>query len=122
MFKTYKNKAEFFLVYIREAHPDSILFTKVDDEKKEVLLKIKQTNTVEERKKTARLCTGTLNLSIPTLIDLKDNRVNKAYAGWPDRMYVVGKDGKVAYQGRPGPRGFRPREVEAWLKANTKKE
>ena len=46
--------------------------------------------------------------------------VNAAYAGWPDRMYVVGTDGRIAYQGGPGPRGFLPAEVEKWLKANVK--
>ena len=43
-----------------------------------------------------------------------------AYAAWPDRLYVVGVDGKIAYQGGPGPGGFRVNEVEAWLKVNTK--
>ena len=60
-----------------------------------------------------------LKLSVPTVIDRDDNRVNVAYAGWPDRMYVVGVDGKVAYKGGPGPGGFKPAEVADWLKANT---
>ena len=53
-------------------------------------------------------------------MDKEDNKVNTAYAGWPDRMYVVGVDGKIAYQGGPGPGGFRPAEVERWLKENVK--
>lgn len=87
---------------------------------KKKLLKITQTESVEDRKETASRCTKTLKLSIPTLVDTKDNVANKAYAGWPDRMYVIGIDGKIAYQGGPGPRGFRPQEVEAWLKNNTR--
>jgi hypothetical protein len=85
-----------------------------------VLQKLGQTNSVEERNERAQVCTATLKLSMPTLVDKADNKVNQAYAGWPDRMYVVGVDGKIAYQGGPGPRGFRPDEVEAWLKKNTK--
>jgi hypothetical protein len=61
-----------------------------------------------------------LNLKIPALVDLPDNTVNVAYAGWPDRMYVIGKDGRIAYMGKPGPWGFKPGEVETWLKANVK--
>jgi hypothetical protein len=85
-----------------------------------VLEKLGQTNTTEERAERAQQCTATLNLSIPTLVDKADNKVNQDYAGWPDRMYVIGVDGKVAYQGGPGPAGFKPAEVETWLKKNTK--
>lgn len=42
--------------------------------------------------------------------------MNAAYAGWPDRMAVVGVDGKIAYYGGKGPGGFKPQEVEKWLK------
>jgi type I thyroxine 5'-deiodinase len=55
---------------------------------------------------------------VPTVIDREDNKVNAAYSGWPDRLYVVGKDGRIAYKGGPGPGGFKPAEVEAWLKKN----
>jgi type I thyroxine 5'-deiodinase len=56
---------------------------------------------------------------MPVLVDREDNKVNAAYSGWPDRLFVVGVDGKIAYKGGPGPGGFRPREVEEWLKKNT---
>ena len=55
---------------------------------------------------------------MPTVLDRHDNAVNAAYAGWPDRLYVVGVDGRIAYKGGPGPGGFRPAEVEAWLRNN----
>jgi type I thyroxine 5'-deiodinase len=116
MFNTYCDRAEFFLVYIREAHPDSILYTKVDGA--EVLKKIGQTAGGDDRKENAKLCAATLKLSMPTLIDGEDNRVNRSYGAWPDRLYVIGIDGKVAYQGAPGPKGFRPGEVVEWLKKN----
>ncbi len=54
------------------------------------------------------------------VVDKADNKVNKAYAGWPDRLVVVGVDGKIAYLGSPGPGGFKPAEVEAWLKKSVK--
>ncbi len=44
------------------------------------------------------------------------NTAQKAYAGWPDRLYVIDAEGKVAYKGGPGPGGFRPPEAEAALK------
>ena len=102
------------MVYIREAHPDSVL--RVTSDGKESLQKILQTKTFAERAETARVCMASLNLSIPTLVDGEDNKVNKAYAGWPDRLAVIGVDGKVAYYGGKGPGGFKTNEVEQWLK------
>ena len=83
------------------------------------MTKIAQTTTLEERGQVAEQCTATLKLSMPTLLDKADNKVNQAYAAWPDRLYVIGKDGRIAYRGGPGPGGFKVNEVEAWLKKNT---
>ena len=105
------------LVYIREAHPDSVLYVPKDG--KEVLKKVEQTESAAARAANAEICVTALKLSVPTVIDRDDNKVNVTYAGWPDRMYVVGVDGKVAYKGGPGPGGFKPAEVGDWLKANT---
>jgi len=118
LYKSYNDRAEFLLVYIREAHPDSVLQTVKDGTAE--LLKIAQTDTLLERTETAQMCVATLKLSCPTVIDREDNSVNKAYAGWPDRMVVVGVDGKIAYYGQKGPHGFKPDEVEEWLKENVK--
>lgn len=84
------------------------------------LLKIAQSASLDERKDNAQKCIATLKLSIPTLLDKEDNRVNNAYAAWPDRLYVIGKDGAVAYKGGPGPGGFRVEEVVDWLKKNAR--
>lgn len=106
------------LVYIREAHPDSVLFTQKEGE--QVLTKVLQTDTLADRSETAQMCMDTLRLSCPTVIDRDDNAVNMAYAGWPDRFAIVGVDGRIAYYGRKGPGGFKPGEVEEWLKENVK--
>ncbi len=105
-------------MYIREAHPDSVLLTVRDGGPR--LEKITRADTLEARAENARACAATLKLSVPTVVDRDDNAVNAAYAGWPDRLYVVGADGRIAYKGGPGPGGFRPAEVEAWLRQNTK--
>jgi hypothetical protein len=106
------------VVYLREAHPDSIV-TIVKDGKK-VLDKVGQTRSLEERRERAQQFIEAMNLTIPTVVDEEDDCVNRAYAAWPERLYVVGSDGKIAYQGGPGPGGFRVAEVESWLRAHTK--
>jgi len=75
----------------------------------------KQPTDLAGRCEMASACAKNLKLSIPMLIDDMANTANKAYAGWPDRLYVVGKDGKLAYVGGPGPRGFRPTDMEQAL-------
>lgn len=42
------------------------------------------------------------------VVDGLDNAVASAYGGWPDRLYLIGQDGRVAYQGGEGPFGFSP--------------
>ncbi len=79
-------------------------------------IKVNQPKTYEERVKVAGDCMKDMKLSIPCLVDDMQNTAQKAYAGWPDRMYVIDKDGVVAYRGEPGPRGFKPADAEEALK------
>ena len=57
---------------------------------------------------------------MPVVVDKIDNKVNAAYAAWPDRLAIIGVDGKVAQYGGRGPGGFKPSEIEDWLKKNVK--
>lgn len=68
-----------------------------------------------ERRDVASKCCEKLKLSLPCVIDEMNNGADDAYAAWPDRMFVVGTDGRIAYAGRQGPWGFKPGEVERWL-------
>ncbi len=104
----YKDKATIYLVYIREAHPVDGWYAG--------FRAIKDPRTLEERNDVAGQCMSTLKFTIPCLVDGIDNAVEKAYAAYPDRIYVIDPDGKIAYKSGPGPRGFRPREMEVALK------
>jgi len=75
----------------------------------------KQPKTAAERIGVASVCQESLKLTIPMLVDSIDDATNKAYAGWPDRLCVVDRDGKIAYRGGPGPGGFRPDEMRQAL-------
>jgi hypothetical protein len=58
---------------------------------------------------------------MPAVVDKLDDAVNQAYGGWPDRLYLVGKDGKIAYAGGQGPFLFKPDELEAAIEAELAK-
>ncbi len=112
MQKKYKNQAAFYIVYIREAHPTDGRQSGANT--REGIL-IEQPTTFDARSDVAlRMCV-VLNLALPCLIDGVDNKVGNAYAGMPDRIYVVGTDGKIIFKGDRGPRGFKPEEAEKAL-------
>lgn len=71
--------------------------------------------TMEERMGVAGSCVRKLNIELPALVDDFQNTTEAAYRGWPDRIYVIGRDGRVAYKSRPGPFGFHPAEAAAVL-------
>ena len=100
-------------MYIREAHPTDGRQVK-QNEKDKIL--IKDPTTLAERRKVAKEFADEFKVSLPVLVDTLDDRMEKAYAGWPDRLYVIDADGKVAYVGGPGPRGFKPPEIPPVLK------
>lgn len=106
-----KENATFIVVYVKEAHPDD--GWQVQKNKQDGVV-FNDPKEYEERKRIARLCEVGLSLKIPIAVDKMDDAVQKAYAGWPDRLYVIGKDGNVYFQGDPGPAGFKP---EAAIKA-----
>jgi len=112
MQKKYAPAVAIYMVYIREAHPTD--GRQVTANTKEEIL-FTQPTTLTERTAIAETMCTKLNLTLPCLIDGLDNQVATDYASWPDRMYVVGIDGKIVYKGAPGPAGFKPAEVTAAL-------
>ena len=101
------------MVYIQEAHPVD-LWQVSSNVKDGVLLASPQ--TPEERAGDAEMCVVKLAVKLPALVDGIDNRVERAYTGWPDRLYIIGTDGRVRYKSAPGPFGFSTKDLEASLK------
>ena len=112
MQKKYESDAAIYVVYIREAHPTDGRQSRANVQA-EVLFK--QPKTAEQRNEIAHQMCTKLELSLPCLVDGIDNKVGTAYSGMPDRLYVVGIDGKIVYKGARGPRGFKPAEAEEAL-------
>lgn len=73
--------------------------------------------TDKERREVATTCQGALDMSpLRMLLDNIKNTTSKDYAAHPDRLYLVGKDGRVAFAGGAGPRGFDPDDLEDAIK------
>ena len=72
--------------------------------------------TDEEREYVAGACVRKLGIKFPAVIDGLANTTEQAYTGWPDRLYLIGSDGKVVFKSKPGPFGFHPADLEAAIK------
>ncbi|MBI4296563.1 MAG: hypothetical protein HY667_05555 [Chloroflexi bacterium] len=106
----YRDRVQFLVVYIREAHPldgwrlPGTTAPEIYDPK-----------TIEERRAVAGRCEIALQYDISTYVDTMNDAVSKAYAAHPTRLYLVGRDGRVVYAGGLGPAGFKPAELGAAL-------
>ena len=113
LYREYRDRAAFYVVYIQEAHP--IDAWQVNDNLKDDVL-VASTTSTDERLNVASICVKNLGIEVPSLVDEADNRVERAYTGWPDRLYVIDRDGTIAHKSAPGPFGFKPAAVEETLK------
>jgi type I thyroxine 5'-deiodinase len=56
-----------------------------------------------------------LAIELPAVVDTFDDATERAYTAWPERLYVIDRDGRIAYKSAPGPFGFKPADLEAAL-------
>ena len=113
LYQRYRNDAEFFVVYIGEAHPSDAW--QVPSNMRDKVVYASPGSEVE-RANLAGVCVTRLGIKLPALVDRFDDSTEKAYSAWPDRLYLVDSDGRIAYKSRPGPFGFIPAALEASLR------
>lgn len=112
MYEQYKAAAAFYVVYIAEAHPTDI-WQMQSNIKDRVLFR--SPVTAQERENVAGTCVRNLHIRFPALIDSIDNRVEREYTAWPDRLYLIGSDGRIRFKSAAGPFGFQPENLAAAL-------
>ncbi len=69
----------------------------------------------EERAFIAGACVRKLGIKIPAVLDEFGNSTESAYTGWPDRIYLIDANGRIAFKTKPGPFGFEPSLLAAAL-------
>ena len=104
------------MVYITEAHPSDIWQMQSNIKDQVVFANPKNE---EERAFVAGACVRKLGIKCPAVIDGFDNTTESAYTGWPDRIYLIDRNDRVAYKSKPGPFGFKPDDLEKALKKIT---
>ena len=83
---------------MKENEQDGVLFT--------------QHESMDERIEVGQACMVKMALEMPAVVDEMDDAVARAYGAMPERLYLIAKDGTVAYKGGIGPMFFRPAEWE----------
>jgi type I thyroxine 5'-deiodinase len=112
LYESYKDRIAFYVVYIQEAHPTD-LWQLSSNTKDGVLFA--SAKSAEERSSTASSCVRKLGIQIPAVLDKMDDGTERAYTGWPDRIYLIDQNGRVAFKTAPGPFGFSTSDLELAL-------
>lgn len=89
------------MVYIREAHPS-------DGWVVPGWSALEDADDLAGRKTNGGSCKTKLSFPFPIAADTMDDAVACRWSGWPERLFVISKDGMIVYTGDQGPFGFNP--------------
>lgn len=105
------------MIYIKEAHPKDGWVLEGNERRG---ISFKDPKTLDERVDIAKQACVAMKINMPSLVDTIDDTVNKAYAAWPDRVFVVNERGRIAVMAKHGPWGFDPgiKRTRYWLIRN----
>ena len=111
IYTRFRHQVAFFVVYIQEAHPTD--GWQVDRNVVDGVF-YRQHQSYDERETVAQTCGLDLHITVPMLVDEMDNAVDQAYGAAPERLYLIGTDGRVVYKGGTGPFFF---DLDDWEQA-----
>jgi tetratricopeptide (TPR) repeat protein len=117
--EAYGAGVDFRLVYIREAHAESGAWQSTINVREGVDLA--PARTLSEKQDHAAFCLRKLDLPFAAVVDGMDGAAENAYQAWPSRLYLVGRDGKVAFETRLGEFDFRPAELDSAIRETLKR-
>jgi Flp pilus assembly protein TadD/thiol-disulfide isomerase/thioredoxin len=115
LYAKYGKRAAFLMVYIREAHGAGGGAWQSTENQREGI-DLEEAKTAAQREANAKLCARRLHIGYPVLPDEMAGEVEAAYAAWPSRVYVVGKDGVVRYETALDEQSFHDAELEAAIR------
>ena len=109
LWETWRDRVEFVVVYIREAHPEEGWVVTPNRQEE---IRVNDPTSTGERVEVAATCAINLKIRIPVLVDEVNDEIASAYGALPDRLYLISQDGTVSFQGEPGPWGFDPAALQ----------
>lgn len=94
LYERYRDRAEFLLVYIREAHGTESWQSSVN---KREGIDLSEPTSFEQRREYASSCLRKLKIKYLAAVDPLENTTEKAYSAWPSRVYLIDKRGLVTF-------------------------
>jgi tetratricopeptide (TPR) repeat protein len=113
LYREYGASTPFLLVYIREAHATGT-WQSTRNEREGV--ELMPAANLAAKQDHAAMCSRKLHLPFPAVVDGMDDAIENAYAAWPSRLFVIGKDGRVRYSTRLTELDFHPEELRAVIR------
>jgi tetratricopeptide (TPR) repeat protein len=110
----YGAQAPFLLIYIREAHGAGDWQSTRNEHEG---VNLPQATMLSDKQDHAVMCSRTLHLPFPALLDGLDNKVETAYGAWPSRAFVIDRDGRIRYSTRLTELDFSASDMDAALRA-----
>jgi hypothetical protein len=116
----YHDRVDFRLVYISEAHSGGGETSAGGGNAPQWQSTINQKEGIDlaaprnlaEKRDHAALCLRKLSLPFAVEVDGMDAAAEHAYQAWPSRLYLIGRNGAVAFQTRLGELDFRAADLE----------
>lgn len=104
----FQDMVSFVKIYISEAHA-------LDGWKMYTHVDYNEPRYLHEREKVARKYIKEMQINVPLVMDVMDNKAEQMYSAFPERLYVVDANNKIIYKGAKGPFGYKPDELRQWL-------
>ncbi len=121
LYEKYRDRVEFIVVYVKEAHPSDRWWLGRSRTQRAVhalsgnpaRLDVKDPVTLAQRRKVAASCQANLfDGVVPLYVDEMDDEVATLYTARPTRIYFIDREGRVVYNPGIGPFGFSPDHLE----------
>jgi tetratricopeptide (TPR) repeat protein len=114
----YRDRAQFLLAYIREAHPEGEAWQSTVNRREGISLP--EARTAPERAEHAALCRRQLKIPFEAALDGLDGAAEAAFSAFPSRVFVIDAHGTVTFSSALDVETFRPEALEAALEAATR--
>lgn len=121
LYEKYRDRVEFIVVYVKEAHPSDRWWLGRSRTQRAIhalsgnpaRLDVKDPVTLAQRRKVAASCQANLfDGVVPLYVDEMDDEVATLYTARPTRIYFIDREGRVVYNPGIGPFGFSPDHLE----------
>lgn len=94
LYERYHNGVEFLLVYVREAHGAQSWQSTINEREG---IDLPDPTTFEQKRSYATACVRKLKIPFVAVVDGLDRATEQAYSGWPSRLYLIDRQGRIAF-------------------------